>query len=454
MSLSVIILAAGQGKRMHSELPKVLHLLAGKSLLEHVVRTAEQITKDITVVIGHQSDRVRHALAHLQVDWVLQSELLGTGHALLQALPTIKPDKRILVLYGDVPLITAETLQKFIQETPANSIGIITAILDNPHGLGRILRNENDQILEIIEEQDTNAAQRKIKEINSGIYLFPSHLLEKYLPNLKNQNKQQEFYLTDLIKYAVKERISIKSFIASNNEEILGINDRSQLAYLERCYQKRLANKFMQQGVTLADPDRFDIRGELSTGQDVFIDINVICEGRVIIGKHCHIGPHVILRNVILGDQVEIRAHSIIDGAEIAAESIIGPFARIRPGTVIAEHARVGNFVEIKNSMIGIGSKINHLSYVGDSQIGKQVNIGAGTITCNYDGINKYRTIIEDNVFIGSNTQLVAPIKIGEGATIGAGSTITKDAPPHQLTLCRTQQKTIANWKRTKKKEV
>jgi bifunctional UDP-N-acetylglucosamine pyrophosphorylase / glucosamine-1-phosphate N-acetyltransferase len=456
MTLTIVILAAGQGKRMRSNLPKVLHRLAGKTILEHVIDTAAQLApqRPPIVVYGHQGDAVRHALANVNANWVEQTEQLGTGHALQQALPQLTPDGRVLVLYGDVPLISQNTLSNFITRTPANAVGIITAELTNPHGLGRIIRDEKNNIIDIIEEKDATKEERAIQEINSGIYLIPARYLQQWLSKLHNKNAQQEYYLTDIIKMAVHENIPIHSEHPDHYEEILGVNDRLQLAALERFYQRQQAEKLMRQGVTLRDPARFDLRGELTIGQDVVVDINVIVEGRVTIGNHCTIGPNCILRNVVLGDHVEIKANSFIDGAEIATHCTIGPFARIRPGTILASHVEVGNFAEIKNSLVGQASKIHHVSYIGDSEIGKQVNIGAGTITCNYDGVNKHRTVIGDNAFIGSNTEIVAPVRIGEGAMIGAGSTITEDAPAHQLTLARAKQCTVEGWKRKNKEKI
>lgn len=455
MTLSIVILAAGQGKRMYSQLPKVLHRLAGKTLLEHVVHTAEKLspTHSPIVIYGHQGDIVRHHLSDLDVLWVEQTQQLGTGHALLQALPHIPENNRVLCLYGDVPLISADTLQYFIQTTPDNALGIITATLAQPKGLGRIIRNDKGEIINIIEDKDLADAQRNLNEINSGICLFPAKFLQKALTFLENNNAQNEYYLTDTIKIATEQHIPIHSIQPLSTDEILGINDKIQLAQLERSYQRQYAEKLMRQGVVVMDPNRLDIRGELIAGQDVMLDINVIIEGHVRIGNHCIIGPNTLLRNTVIQDHVEIKANSVIDGAEISSHCTIGPFARIRPGTVLATHSHIGNFVEIKNSAIGEGSKVNHLSYIGDSTVGIKVNIGAGTITCNYDGINKSRTYIGDGAFIGSNSSLVAPLTIGEHATIGAGSIITKDAPAKQLTLCRVQQRSIENWRRPVKKE-
>lgn len=455
MTLSIVILAAGQGKRMHSRIPKVLHRLAGKALLEHVVATAYSInnTQQPVVIYGHEGEKVQQALAHLNVKWIEQTEQLGTGHALLQALPHLSKDSRVLVLYGDTPLVLAETLKNFIATTPIDALGILTANFSDPTGLGRIIRDSAGNIIRIVEEKDADDALRRIHEINTGIYLIPATILHKWLPTLKNNNAQKEYYLTDIIALAVQEKIPIHGSLSTTPEEVSGINDCMQLAASERFYQLRLANNLMRKGVILLDPHRFDVRGELTVGHDVIFDINVIIEGNVIIGNNCSIGPNTILRNTIIGDNVEIKANSVIDGAEIAAHCVIGPFARIRPGTILESEAHIGNFVEIKNSTIKTSSKINHLSYIGDSDVGKKVNIGAGTITCNYDGVNKHRTTIGDNAFIGSNSQLVAPVVIGEGSTIGAGSTITRDTPPNQLTLCRSPQRSIENWQRPRKKE-
>lgn len=455
MSLSVVILAAGQGKRMRSDLPKVLHTLAGKTLLEHIVNTAIHLapTQPPLVIYGHKGEQVKNTLSALPVTWIHQTEQLGTGHAAAQALPHIPDDHRVLILSGDVPLITHDTLQQLLA-TPDDAIGIITATLENPAGFGRIIRDANQQIINIIEEKDATLQQKQIKEMNAGIYLIKAKHLKHWLPKLSNHNAQQEYYLPEIISFALQEKIPVHSIQPFDYQEILGINDRIQLAELERFVQRKLAEHHMKQGATFLDPARVDIRGELTIGQDTTIDINFISEGRVIIGNHCTIGANVLLRNTVIGDYTEIKANSLIDSSEIARHCVIGPFARIRPGTVLAEKARVGNFVEIKNSFIDCGTKINHLSYIGDSEIGKLVNIGAGTITCNYDGINKHQTVIGDAAFIGSCTQLVAPVSIGEGATIGAGSTITANAPPHKLTLARAKQITIENWKRNNPNEL
>lgn len=444
-SIRTVILAAGEGKRMNSRLSKMLHHLAGQPLLEHVIETAYQLEASQLpiVVIGHQGQKVRDALSHRLVTWVEQEQQLGTAHALLQALPHILDNEHVLVLYGDVPLISVETLKQLVMATPSDAVGMLVAYSYQPTGYGRIKRNGEGKVIGIIEEKDATEEEQLITEINPGIYFLPARYLKTWLPKLKNNNAQQEYYLTDIIAYAVKENISVHTVQPIIVEEILGVNDRIQLAHLERLYQRQQAERFMREGVTICDPARFDVRGEVHIGQDVQIDVDVILEGKVVIGDHCIIGPHTILRNVTLSDGVEVKANSMIDGAKIASDCVIGPFAHIRPGTVLASHVHVGNFVELKNSIIDEKSKINHLSYIGDGEIGKRVNIGAGTITCNYDGVNKHKTIIGDDAFIGSDTQLVAPVIIGAGAILGAGSTVTKDAPPHKLTLThRLEQRT------------
>lgn len=454
MAIQVVILAAGQGKRMHSRLPKVLHPLAGKPLLQHVIDTARATTNTSPVIIyGHGGEQVLGRFTQDNLKFVEQTEQAGTGHALLQALPHLNDNDSVLVLYGDVPLISQKTLKALIDKTAANAVGILTANVHQPKGYGRIKRDAKQKIVSIVEEKDANESERNLTEINSGIYLLPAKSLKKWLPALKADNAQREYYLTDVIPQAVADGLEIASVQPDCADEILGVNDRAQLAHLERCYQRRKAQELMNQGVTILDPERIDIRGDVKIGRDVVLDINVILEGNVIIGDECTIGAHSIVRDSTLGSRVEVKPHSMIDGALISDASTIGPFARIRPGTVLADNAHIGNFVEIKKSSIGSGSKVNHLTYIGDSDIGKRVNVGAGTITCNYDGANKHKTIIGDEAFIGSCTQLVAPVKVGEGATIGAGSTITEDAPPHQLTLARSEQRSIANWTRPQKKK-
>ena len=456
MAIQVVILAAGQGKRMHSSLPKGMHLLAGKPLLEHVISKACAISSIPfpIVVYGHQAQVLHENFSHYSLQWVLQKEQLGTGHALLQTLPHLAKEDHVLVLYGDVPLISIDILRQLIETTPQNAIGLLTADWQHPGGYGRIKRDSQNRVIQIVEEKEATLEELAITEINPAIYFLPVTYLKKWLPQLTRQNAQQEYYLTDIITFAVREKIVIHAVKATVPEEILGVNDRAQLSFLERFYQRQLAEKWMHQWVTIYDPARLDIRGEVEIGADTSLDVNVILEGRVVIGKGCTIGPNTILRHTVLGDYVEVKANSIIDGAEIAEQCVIGPYARIRPGTVLSSHVHIGNFVEIKNSEVGRFTKINHLSYIGDSEIGKQVNVGAGTITCNYDGFNKHKTVIGDEVHIGSDTQLVAPITIGEGATIGAGSTVTKDVPKHQLTIThQLTQRYIKDWQRPKKKE-
>lgn len=456
MAIQVVILAAGQGKRMLSDLPKVLHLLGGKPILQRVLETALSVTTDRKpiVIIGHQGDVIQDRFAHHPVQFIEQKTQQGTGHAVLMALPSISQDDQVLILSGDVPLLTIETLQRLVNGTKTNQVGMITAVLDNATGYGRIIRNEQQHVISIVEEKDATETQRQIKEINTGIYLVPASALQKWLPTLNNKNAQGEYYLTDIIACAAQDKMSVVAVQPSFNEEVSGVNDRVQLAALERAHQRRIAEHLMRQGVMLLDPSRFDVRGTLQVGRDVVIDVNVIIEGDVSMGNRCVIGPNCLLRNVNLADGVEVHANSVIDGADVEAGCIIGPFARIRPGTVLAEKVHIGNFVEVKNSIVREASKINHLSYIGDSDIGKRVNVGAGTITCNYDGANKHRTQIGDDVHIGSGTQLVAPVSIGHGATLGAGSTLTKNAPADQLTVThRLDQRTISSWQRPKKGE-
>jgi bifunctional UDP-N-acetylglucosamine pyrophosphorylase / glucosamine-1-phosphate N-acetyltransferase len=447
--LHVIVLAAGKGQRMMSDLPKVLHCLGGKPLLERVIDTARQLQPETThVVYGNGGSMVSQALKHLPVRWVEQPELLGTGHAVLQALPYCPDEGRVLILYGDVPLISVESLKNLLETTPPDALGLIVAELPNPDGFGRIIRDQNGRITAIVEHRDASEQQRAIKEINTGIMTAPARDLKKWLPQLKNANRQNEYYLTDIIALAAAASIPVYGAKSACNEETRGVNDRAELAALERFYQQRTALELMRKGVTLADPARLDVRGDVSIAADVSIDINVILEGRVVIGKNSRIGPHVVLKNVEIGEDVEILAHSVIEGAVIADHCQVGPFARIRPESVLEAKVKVGNFVEVKKSRLGLGSKANHLSYLGDAEIGAQVNIGAGTITCNYDGKNKHQTHIADGAFIGSNTSLVAPVSIEKNATIGAGSTITRDAPADTLTVARARQTTIKGWRR------
>ena len=452
--LNVIILAAGLGKRMNSSLPKVLHSLAGKSLLSHVLDTANSLLPHrICVVYGHGNDAVRDAIGNDELIWVKQEPQLGTGHALMQALPHLDKKGLTLVLYGDVPLISFETLQKLISASLKENLALLTMRLDEPAGYGRIVRDtESNNIIAIVEDKDINKDQQKIKEINTGIMLIPNANLHEWLPKLQNKNSQKEYYLTDIVAIAAKAGEKIEAAHPSNNWEVLGVNSKVQLAALERTYQRNYAEKLLEQGVTLADPSRIDIRGELNCGKDVEVDINCIFEGEVMLGDGVKIGAHCILKNVEIGAGTTILPFSLIEDAGIGKNCRVGPFSRIRPGTNLADEIHIGNFVEIKNSSINSGSKINHLSYIGDATVGKKVNVGAGTITCNYDGVNKFQTVIEDDVFIGSDTQLIAPVKITSGSTIGAGSTITVDTLPEKLTLSRSKQRSVTGWKRPAKK--
>jgi len=455
MGLSIVILAAGKGTRMQSSLPKVLHTLAGKPLLEHIIQNSLQLQPDqIIVVYGYEGKLVKENLKNYNIDWVEQEEQLGTGHAVKCALPILKENNRVLILCGDTPLIEANTLSQLCETVESDrEIALLVAELDDPAGYGRILRNSSDHVIGIVETKDATPAQAQISEINSGIYVVPGKLLKRWLPALKNHNAQKEYYLTDIIKMAVADKITVSTVEIQNLFEIQGVNDRLQLAELERTYQVLQAEKLMVQGVTLADPNRFDLRGEVTVGKDVFIDINVMLEGKVVIGEGCTIGPHSILKNVSLGDHVHIEAFCHLEETIVAEDAVIGPYARLRPGTDVKAGAKIGNFVEVKKSVIGKNSKANHLSYIGDAELGEAVNIGAGTITCNYDGVNKFKTVIGDRVFIGSDSQLVAPVKIGDDAFIGAGSTITKDAPAGKLTVSRAKQMTIEAWQKPKKKD-
>lgn len=444
--LSIVILAAGVGKRMKSSLPKVLHRLGGKPLLRHVVDAALTLKPgQVIVVHGHGGDQIQKALSDVNIEWVHQAEQLGTGHAVMQALPKIPAGHRVLILCGDVPLIQADTLEDFVKETKA--VGVITANFEEPLGFGRIVRDKNDHILKIVEQKDASPEQQEITEINSGIYSVPVENLKRWLPALKNKNSQSEFYLTDIVSMAVSEKIPVEAYELDNDIEVRGVNDRSQLAALEGHYQDIQAERLMVAGLTLMDPNRFDLRGDLQFGEDVAIDINVIIEGRVILGDRCTIGPNVILKNVVIGSDVEIKAGSVLEDSTVGDACAIGPYARLRPGTVLSRDVKIGNFVELKKSTIGIGSKIPHLSYVGDATFGEHVNFGAGAITCNYDGVHKHQTTIHDGAFIGSNVNLVAPITVGKNALIGAGSTVRGEAPANKLTLERSKQISIESDK-------
>jgi bifunctional UDP-N-acetylglucosamine pyrophosphorylase/glucosamine-1-phosphate N-acetyltransferase len=449
--LHIIVLAAGQGTRMRSRLPKVLHGVGGKPMLGHVVDTARVLSADaIHVVHGHGAEEVRRRFEAGDVRWAHQKEQLGTAHAVLQAMPGVPDDATVLVLYGDVPLIRPETLQSAI-DSAAKALVLVTAQVSEPRGYGRILRDRRKAVKGIVEENDASPAQKKIREINTGFVAAPARRLRGWLKKVGNRNAKGEYYLTDIVAMAARDRVRIAT-VSADEQEILGVNDRSQLAQIERIFQQRQAERLMREGLALRDPMRFDLRGELRFGRDAVIDVNVVIEGRVVLGEGVSIGAGCHIRDCEIGDGSEVLPHSVLEGAHIGSHCHVGPFARLRPGTVLANHARVGNFVETKNTRLGEHSKANHLAYVGDAEVGRDVNIGAGVITCNYDGANKHRTVIGDGAFIGSDTQLVAPVEVGAGATIGAGSTITRAAPADKLTVSRVKQQTIEGWKRPVKK--
>jgi bifunctional UDP-N-acetylglucosamine pyrophosphorylase/glucosamine-1-phosphate N-acetyltransferase len=453
MKLAVVILAAGQGKRMKSDLPKVLQPLAGIPLLGHVVSRARTLDPaSMHVVYGHGGDAVRTALANEKLQWALQAEQLGTGHAVMQAMPQVADDELVLVLYGDVPLIRPGTLRQLIDAAGAKAMSLLTVMLENPAGYGRIVRNARGAIQKIVEQKDASKAQLRIREVNSGIMAVPAKLLRKWLGKLRNANSQGEYYLTDIIAMAVKDKVKVTPLIAPTVGEMLGVNDKVQLAELEALYRADRARDLMVAGATLADPARIDIRGEVNLGRDVFVDANVLFEGKVTLGDRVRIGPNTVLRDVSIGADTVIHPNSVLEQSELGTGCIIGPFARVRPGSKLGNGVHIGNFVELKKTQIADGSKANHLTYLGDANIGKGVNVGAGTITCNYDGVNKSTTTIDDGAFIGSGNMLVAPVRIGKNATTGAGSTITRDAPDGQLTLTRGKQMTLEGWKRPQKK--
>ena len=446
--INVVILAAGQGTRMKSALPKVLHPLAGLPLVQHVINTSKELKpKFINVVYGHGGEQVQNAINDSDVNWVLQKEQLGTGHAVAQVSDQLSDDELVLILYGDVPLIHLDTLADLLKQA-SDGISLLTVHLDNPQGYGRIVRDKKGQVENITEEKDANDEIKKIHEVNTGILAVKADLLKGWLSQLDNSNAQNEYYLTDVIAMAVEDNYTVHTTQPDNEYEVMGVNNRIQLSELERYYQNKQAQNLMAGGITLADPTRIDIRGELTHGQDISIDINTVIEGNVSIGNNVSIGANCIIKDSKIADDVVILPMSILDNASVGKGSKVGPFARLRPGAVLSEKTHIGNFVEIKKSFVGLGSKVNHLSYIGDSMVGKGVNIGAGTITCNYDGANKHQTIIEDNVFVGSSTQLVAPVKIGKNATIGAGSTITTDVNENELAIARVKQKCISDWTR------
>jgi len=453
MKLAIVILAAGQGKRMKSDLPKVLQPLAGRPLLGHVVSRARGLDPtSMHVVYGHGGDQVRAAFEGQALHWALQAEQLGTGHALMQAMPNVADDELVLVLYGDVPLIDVDTLRQLIALAGPKSLSLLTVMLDDPTGYGRIVRNARGAVQKIVEQKDASRTQLKIREGNSGILAAPARLLRRWLGKLKNANAQGEYYLTDVIAMAVRDKIKVAPLVAPRLAEVLGVNDRAQLAALEALHRADCARQLMLAGATLADPARIDVRGEVTVGRDVFIDANVLIEGTVKLGDRVRIGPNVVLRDVTIGAGSVIHPNSILEQSEVGGGCLIGPYARLRPGSKLADEVHIGNFVELKKTEVGRGSKANHLTYLGDTIVGKGANIGAGTITCNYDGVNKSQTTIEDGAFIGSGNMLVAPVRIGRDATTGAGSTISKDAPAGQLTLARSKQVTLEGWKRPVKK--
>jgi bifunctional UDP-N-acetylglucosamine pyrophosphorylase/glucosamine-1-phosphate N-acetyltransferase len=451
--VSVVILAAGQGKRMNSGLPKVLQPLAGRALLRHVLDTARQLDPaGVHVVYGHGGEQVRAAFAAEPLVWALQAEQKGTGHALMQAMPAIRDDQLVLVLYGDVPLLRASTLRALTALAGADALALLTVQLSDPSGYGRIVRNARGQVKAIVEEKDATAAQRRICEGNSGVMALPAARLRAWLAQLRSNNAQGEYYLTDVVALAVKARVPVRPLTALDEAEILGINDRLQLAQVESLLRARNAAEAMRAGATLADPARFDQRGTLALGRDVFIDVNTVFEGRVVLGDRVRVGPGCVLRDMTVGADTQVFANCVLERSAIGSACQVGPFARLRPGSVLADGVHIGNFVEVKNSRIDTGSKANHLTYLGDADVGAGVNVGAGTITVNYDGANKSRTTIEDGAFIGSGNMLVAPVTIGAKATTGAGSTITRDAPAGKLTLARGRQVTVEGWQRPVKK--
>lgn len=452
MALHIVILAAGKGKRMHSALPKVLQPLGRRPLLNHVTEAAQALDPErIHVVHGHGGEQVQTALGYLDVDWVLQQRQLGTGHAVAQAMNTIPDDAAVLVLYGDVPLIRAATLRQLVEASGRQALALLTLDMADPDGYGRILRDDDNHVTGIVEDKDAAGDQRHIREVNTGLLCAPAAYLRRWLSRLDNDNAQGEYYLTDCIAMAASDGVPVVAGQAGTSEEVHGINDKRDLAAAERMLQRRHADTLMAGGLTLRDPARFDLRGTLTAGADTVIDVNCVFEDDVVLGANVHIGPNCTLRQCRIGDGTHVNANTVIEHADIGERCQIGPFARLRPDTHVANQGKIGNFVETKKVTLGSGSKVNHLSYVGDARVGNDVNIGAGVITCNYDGANKHLTEIGDNAFIGSDVQLVAPVEVGAGATIGAGSTVTRPAPENQLTLSRSRQFAVANWTRPKK---
>ncbi len=451
--LDILILAAGKGTRMRSDLPKVLHPIGGKALVQHVVDTARQVGgEQLLIIVGHGAEKVEERMAAPDVKFVLQAQQLGTGHAVQQALPHLRGDATVLILYGDVPLTRVETLQKLVAGVNQQQMGLLTVNMQDPTGYGRIVRDASGAVIAIIEHKDANDEQRKIAEINTGIMAVKASHLQKWLPALQNTNAQGEYYLTDIIAMAKADGIAIHVEQPNAVEEVEGINNRQQQAALERFYQKQIANELMVQGVTLLDPQRLDIRGNLKVGRDVVIDVNCLFEGEVDLGDGVTIEPNCIIINSKIGARTHIKAYSHIEESLLASDCDIGPYARLRPGTDLSDGVKIGNFVETKKAVIAKGSKVNHLSYIGDAKVGSNVNVGAGTITCNYDGVNKFKTEIGDNVFVGSNSALVAPVKLGVGSTVGAGSVITKDVDAGELAIGRGKQRNIQGWERPQKK--
>ncbi len=453
MILDIVILAAGKGTRMKSKLPKVLHNVAGTSMLAHVVNTANRLACDnLHIVTGHGGETVVKEFSNNStINFISQEQQLGTGHAVQQCLEYLTEESITLILYGDVPLIKAATLQNLLSRVSNDSLGLLTVVMEDPTGYGRIVRNEQGIVQNITEQKDASVKDLAIKEVNTGIIAVKTQALKKWLPQLSNDNAQGEYYLTDIIAMAVADNIEVITQQPDQAWEVIGVNNRIQQAQLERIYQQQLSEELMEQGVSLLDPDRFDCRGELSCGNDVVIDINCVFEGNNRLGNGVLIGPNCLIKNATIADNTVVHANSVIEDTNIGSDCLIGPFARLRPGTVLKNNAKIGNFVETKKAMIGQGSKVNHLSYIGDAQLGEDVNIGAGTITCNYDGVNKHQTVIGDNVFVGSNTSLVAPLNLGSGATVGAGSTVNKNVDEDALALTRSPQKAIKNWTRPTK---
>ncbi len=453
MALHVVVLAAGQGKRMHSTLPKVLHRLAGRPLLAHVLETAKALSAERAIVVhGHGSEAVKAAFNGAAVEWVEQAEQLGTGHALMQALPKVPPKADVMVLYGDVPLVRPETLER-LKDAARDGLGILTVELDDPTGYGRIVRDAKGRVKRIVEQKDASAKERAIREVNVGFMVAKADRLTAWLARVRNENAQKEYYLTDVIGLAATDGVEVGAVKAQDWWEVSGVNSKRELAALERAFQHRQAGRLLDSGVSLADPARLEVRGELRCGRDVSIDVNCVFEGGVTLGDGVSIGPNCVLRNVTVAAGSEVHAFSLLEDAEVGARCRIGPYARLRPGTRLDEEVHVGNFVEVKASHIGKGSKANHLSYIGDAELGRGVNVGAGTITCNYDGAAKHRTVIEDDCFIGSDATLVAPVRIAKGSYIGAGSTISKDTPAGQLTVARAKQVSLPSWKPPSKKK-